>query len=311
MSSNNYNMNETDMLVPIYTDYVTKNQYYNLPTIPIDGIIYHDVGVGSNKSAETWQSRWNRPECKNSVHAIVTLDKTCIMLPCFEKKGYARKAAGCGKGKNGSYNNSRIQFECACSKELVYNGPSFTIKNKTKAIEEETKLRDNSIDLMARICLAHGLLPTGFTKDGAPVILDHRSAHVDFGMASGHADISGDKIKGLPEVYPNLDFIRQKVKERMDFIRTGGEIANMTQQEFDTYLSKASPAVIDNIMSAYFSRRNKLPASKGWGEEAIGWAVSNGIMAGMGGGQMAAQGLITREQTAAFLKKLYELVEKE
>lgn len=305
MASNNYNMPENDMLVPIYTNYVTNNPYFSLSTIGIDGIVYHDVGVGTTtKTAEQWQARWNRTECKNSVHAIVTIDKTCIMLPCFEKKGCAKKAAGCGKGSKGSFNNSRIQFESACSGQLVYSGASFTIKDKKKAIEEETKLRDNSIDFMARVCLYHGLDPLGKTKAGHPVIVDHRTAHL-LGYGSGHADIY-DKITGLSEVYPSLDFIRQKVKEHMDFIRTGGEIANMTQQEFDTYLSKASPTVIDNIMSAYFARRNKLPASKGWGEEAIGWAVSNGIMAGMGGDNMAPQGLVTREQCMAFLKRLDE-----
>lgn len=304
MASNNYNMNETDMLVPIYTDYITKNPSWTNPIISIDGIVFHDVGVGtSKKTAEQWQARWNREESKNSIHSIVTIDKTCIMMPCFEQKGKAKKVWGVGKGSKGSFNASRIQFESACSGELVYKGASFTIKNKDKAIEEETKIRDNCIDFMARVCIYHELDPLGTTKQGYPVIVDHFTAH-QLSMGSNHADISGDKIKGLPEVYPSLDFIRQKVKERMETIKAEEELQNMTQAEFDSYLLKASPSTIDKLFQSYFDRLSKKSASS-YAKEDLAWAKDNGLLVGSQGNQMP-QMFTKREDMCAVLHRYHE-----
>lgn len=292
--ANNYNMNEVDMLVPIYTDYIKKNPSWSNSNINVTGIVYHDVGVGTTtKTAEQWVARWNRPESNNSVHAIVTTTKTCIMMPCFETKGKAKKVWGVGAAKKGgpSFNSSRIQFESACSGELVYSGASFTIKNKTKAIKEETILRDNCVDFMARVCIFHGLDPLGKDKNGFPVIVDHATAF-KLGWGSNHADI-GEKIRGLPEVYPNLDYIRQMVKDRIEEIQ---------MEEF--IMSLKNENLFDEYMNSWLKRQNEKKVST-WAKKDVEWAEKNDFLVGNNGNLMP-QGIVTREAMVSVLHRYDE-----
>ncbi len=286
---------------PFSTQYITGNKYYTLPDVKISNIILHSVGVGSPRTSQQWRDSWNQ-STRNSVSAVVGPTEGIIMLPTFEKKGTVRKCAGCGKGKNGSFNNSAAQVEMQEHKSIKYTGgANFTCSDIPAATQYQLDTLDTAIQWMANVCIFHNLQP-----DKPGVILSHKEASLTpYYKASNHGDVE-HLFNQLPGMNMSMDKVRKLVAERVEQYKLQQEVENMTQAEFDKFLSGASPTVIDNIMSAYFARQNKLPASKGWGEEAIGWAVSNGIMAGMGGDNMAPQGLVTREQCMAFLKRLDE-----
>lgn len=284
---------------PFSTQYITGNAYYNLQDIKISKLILHSTGCGSARTTQQWRDAWNK-STKNSVSAVVGPTEGIIMLPSFEKKGYGRKCAGVGKGSKGSYNNYALQVEMQEHKNIKYNGgANFTTSTPEETTQYQLDTLDTAIQFLANCAIFHNL---DVLKPN--VLVSHHEAHM-LGYGSNHGDVE-HLFNQLPGMNMSMDKVRKLVAERVEQYKLQQEVENMTQAEFDKFLSGASPTVIDNIMSAYFARRNKLPASKGWGEEAIGWAVSNGIMAGMGGDNMAPQGLVTREQCMAFLKRLDE-----
>lgn len=289
---------------PFSTQYITGNAYYNLSDVKISNILLHSVGVGSPRNSQQWRDSWNKSS-KNSVSAVVGPTEGIIMLPTFEKKGIVRKCAGCGKGKNGSFNSSSAQIEMQEHKSIKYTGgANFVCSDVPTATQYQLDTLDTAIQWMANVCIFHSLNPL---KPG--VILSHKEASLSpYYKASAHGDCD-HLFTQLPGMNMSMDKVRQLVAERIEQYKLQQEVDNMTQEQFDKYLSNASPEVIDKIMSDYFTRRNSLPASKDWGEEAIGWAVTNGIMAGIGKNKYAAQGVCTREQVSAFLKRLYEKME--
>lgn len=282
----------------IYTDYITQNPSFKNNTIKIDGIVWHDVAVGTiTKKAADWQARWDRSASENSVHAIVAYDKTCIMMPCMEKVGYAKRCWGCGSGKKGSFNSSRVQFEQVCPSAVKYAGAGFTVLDKSKAIEQQTKIFAKSIDFCARLCLYHGLNPLGKDKYGLPVIMCHQEA-CQAGFAGNHADIL-EIFRYLPELELNMDKLRQLVKERMEEIELEEFIMSLNKQE-----------VFDQYMADWMVRQNKKPADK-WAEADLAWAKKEGLLAGDNSGNLMPRGNLDRQSFVAVLHRFYEkFVEK-
>lgn len=145
---------------------------------PDDGII------GKNK----YNNDWNRPGTGKCVHAFIgCTDKGTVAA--YQTLPWDFRSWGCGSGKNGSYNNSHIQFEIC-----------------EDALKDETYFKEAfmcAAQLCAYLCKEYGILPIK--------IVSHHEAYLE-GFASGHADCD----HWLEKFGKNMDWFRNQVAELLD-----------------------------------------------------------------------------------------------
>lgn len=289
---------------PFSTQYITNNPYYYLPNIKVSNIVLHSVGVGSSRSTQQWRDSWNKPTATSSVSCVVGPTEGIIMLPTFEKPGYAKKNAGCGKGKNGSLNTKSVQCEMQEYKGIKYTGGStFTVTNMDECVKYQLDTLDTAIQWMANICIHFNLDPL---KSG--VLVSHKEGAL-LGQASNHGD-PDHLFKQLPKMNMTMDKVRQLVAERVELYKIEKEFSEMKQCDFDNYLLNASPEVIDKLMSAYNARIAKLPVSS-WAVEDVKWAMDEAkILTGGEGGAIMGKSALTREAACALFHRFYEKLMK-
>lgn len=95
---------------------------------------------------------------------------------------------GCGRGKNGSCNNSHVQFEIC--EEFLINNRSHN-KNTPGDKEYAQQVWDEAVRFTAYICEMYDIDPLGYVMINGvkvPTILDHKTSW-ELGLGSGHGDI--------------------------------------------------------------------------------------------------------------------------
>ncbi len=180
---------------------LTKNDCYKAGrSIHPAGIVVHSTGANNPTlrryvqpddgilGENAYGNDWNRSGVGACVHAFIgkTKDGT---IATYQTLPWTMRCWGCASGKNGSYNNSHIQFEI-CEDAL------------TDAAYFKAAFRE-AAELCAYLCRHYGI--------STDKIVSHWGAHQQ-GYASGH----GDCDHWLKRFDRNMDDFRRDVQEILD-----------------------------------------------------------------------------------------------
>ena len=176
---------------------LTENDCYKKGTkITPEGIVVHSSGANNPKlsryiqpddgvlGTNKYKNHWNRSGVSKCVHAMIGKDKDGNVR-VYQTLPWDYRCWGCGKGKNGSYNDNYIQFEIledALTDEKYFN-ESFAL----------------AIELCAWLCKEFGI--------SVDKIVSHAEAHA-LGYASNH----GDCDIWLKKFGKDMDWFRKKVE---------------------------------------------------------------------------------------------------
>ena len=160
--------------------FMTESPYYTKPsTMTPKGLMLHSTGH-PQPNAMNYYNYWNNANYDTDcTHGLIdgNTGQAYQILP------WNYKAAHCGKGPNGSGNNTHIAVEMCEPAELSYTGNfTFICTNKTKAIETANRTYKTAVKLFAELCKMYNLNPLA---DG--VIIGHWEGHKR-GIASAHED---------------------------------------------------------------------------------------------------------------------------
>jgi len=164
----------------IIVSFLTKNPCYKAgKKIAVKGLMLHSVGC-SQPSAMAFIKNWNSPNHTQScVHAFIDGNTGDV----YQTLPWDYRGWHCGKGANGSANNTHIGIEMCEPACIHYSGGStFTCSDEKTAKEVVKRTYDAAVELFAVLCREYQLDPL---KDG--VIISHKEGH-DRGIASGHQD---------------------------------------------------------------------------------------------------------------------------
>lgn len=238
--------------------------------ITVTGLMLHSVGC-PQPSAEVFIRAWNKPDYRDScVHAIIDGGDATI----YQTLPWNHRGWHCG----GSANNTHIGVEMCEPSAIKYNasGTAFTAQNVEAARAVATRTYNAAVELFAHLCSLHGLNPLA---DG--VIISHSEGYKR-GIASGHADPE-HLWRGLGLPY-TMDAFRADVYARMHPVEkpTPAQTAAQTQGVL------LPPDVGDDF----------------WAEDAIRWAVTNGLMQGYPDGTFRPDNPVTRAELATILWRM-------
>lgn len=286
----------------IVTQYLTHNPCYTKgESIVVTGLMLHSVGCPQPKP-EVFMKNWNKSTYNRAcVHGFIGDTKVYVTLPCLEKTntskpGVAHRGWHCGRGHNGSGNDTHLGFEmCEPSYIQYIGGSNFTCTNTAKAIVFVEKATRNAVELFAKLCEYHNLNPL---EDG--VILSHAEG-AKRGIASNHGD-PAHLWKGLGMDW-TMDKFRQEVYKKMhenDIIEEDDE--DMTADRFNELWLEMRKTLQDNDCSQ-------------WSSEARKWNIENGLISGGGALPNGEQNymwhdFLTREQMAMILYRFAQLMGK-
>lgn len=197
--------------------YLTRNDCYRAGrTIRPQGVMVHSTGSNNPSVARyvpgndvigwnQYGNDWDRPGLEKCAHAFVGKFAdggvgTVQTLP------WNRRGWHCGRGKNGSANDTHISFEIC--EDGLEDASYF------KAVYQE------AVELTAMLCREHNLDPLA---DG--VVICHKEGY-HRGIASNH----GDVLHWFPKFGKTMDDFRADVARWME-----GE-DEMTQDQFDTMM---------------------------------------------------------------------------
>lgn len=197
--------------------YLTKNDCYRAGrTIRPQGVMVHSTGANNPSVARyvpgddvigrnQYGNDWDRPGVEKCAHAFVGRFAdgsvgTVQTLP------WNRRGWHCGRGKNGSANDTHISFEIC--EDGLEDASYF------KAVYQE------AVELTASLCKEYNLDPLA---DG--VVICHQEG-CRRGIASNH----GDVLHWFPKFCKTMDDFRTDVARWME-----GE-DEMTQDQFDTMM---------------------------------------------------------------------------
>ena len=169
----------------LLTCMLTRNRWYESGrTIPMTGIVVHSSGANNPRlsryvqptpgaegywknmealGTNAYANHWNRADQPYGMHAFVgrLADGTVASVQTLPWDSFLW---GCGSGKNGSYNNSHIQFEiCEDTTDPAYS---------RKAYRE-------AAELCAHLCREFDIPVENIVGHGEAHKLGYASAHVD------------------------------------------------------------------------------------------------------------------------------------
>lgn len=184
---------------------LTENPCYTAgKKIKVKGLMLHSVGC-SQPGALVFIKSWDCAEHDNScVHAFIDgNDGTIYQTLPWDHRGWH-----CGKGSNGSGNNTHIGVEMCEPACIEYTaGSSFICYDREAARAVVKRTYESAVELFAYLCKKYQLDPEA---DG--VIISHREGH-GRGIASNHADPEHLWL-GLSMGY-TMDGFRKAVKAAM------------------------------------------------------------------------------------------------
>ena len=233
--------------------YLTKNDCYRAGrTIQPQGVMVHSTGANNPSVARyvpgndvigrnQYGNDWDRPGLEKCAHAFVGKFAdgsvgTVQTLP------WNRRGWHCGRGKNGSANDTHISFEI-CEDKLA-----------DKSYFQATY--QTAVELTAYLCKRFSLDPQA---DG--VVLCHSEGYAR-GIASNHADV----MHWWKKFGVGMDDFRAAVAAKL----RGGE-HDLTEQQVR--------AIVREELAAAQAARDKLPASD-WAAEKLKQAKAAGITDG-------------------------------
>lgn len=201
----------------IIQQYLTKNDCYRAGrTIRPQGVMVHSTGANNPSVARyvpgddvigrnQYGNDWDRPGLEKCAHAFVGRFAdgsvgTVQTLP------WNRRGWHCGRGKNGSANDTHISFEIC--EDGLEDASYF------EAVYQE------AVELTTYLCKKYSLDPLA---DG--VVICHREGY-QRGIASNHKDV----LHWFPKFGKTMDDFRADVARWME-----GE-DEMTQEQFDTMM---------------------------------------------------------------------------
>ena len=170
---------EDDGKLEIIKHYLTKNRcYIKGAKMTPKGIVVHSTGC-NNKNVTRYvdmpslgtvsSNHWNSSSTnlRKCVHAIIGWSEKKKKVVVVNTLPYSYKPWGCASGKNGSYNNSHIQFEI-CEDAGKFSDKAY--------FNEAYKA---AVDYCAYLCKQYKL--------SVNTIVSHKEAHAK-GYASNHGD---------------------------------------------------------------------------------------------------------------------------
>lgn len=173
--------------------------------IKVEGIFLHSIGC-PQPNAKVIIKSWNSPDYENAcVHGFIDGNTGEIIqtLP-WDHRGWH-----CGKGNNGSGNNTHIGIEMcepACIKYI--KGATFECYDKEEAVAVSKRTWESAVKLFGYLCNLYELDPL---KDG--VILGHEEGYYR-GISSNHGD-PAHMWRQLGMKDYTMDSFRKAVKEEM------------------------------------------------------------------------------------------------
>lgn len=143
------------------------------------GLMLHSVGT-PQPSAEVFVKKWNKPtHTRSCVHAFIDANDGAI----WQTLPWDIRAWHCGKGSNGSGNNSHIGIEMCEPATIKYTGgASFTCSDIPQATATAMRTYKAAVEIFAALAIKYGIDPR---TPGA--IISHSEGH-KLGIASNHAD---------------------------------------------------------------------------------------------------------------------------
>ena len=242
--------------------YLTKNDCYRAGrTIRPQGIMVHSTGSNNPSVARyvpgddvigrnQYGNDWDRPGLEKCVHAFVGKFAdggvgTVQTLP------WNRRGWHCGRGKNGSANDTHISFEIC--EDGLEDASYF------KAVYQE------AVELTAMLCREHNLDPLA---DG--VVICHKEGY-HRGIASNHSDV----LHWFPKFGKTMDDFRGDVAQKM---RGEQEVTYEQWKEYmDRYL--AERAELPASMPKLFAEANELGLTDGTRPMAFVTREESAVMA--------------------------------
>ena len=202
------------MGIDIIQSILTLNPCYTANRkITVQGLMLHSVGC-PQPNASVFIKNWNRESYNSAcVHGFIDANTGAI----YQTLPWDHRGWHCGKGNNGSGNNTHIGIEMcepACIKYI--SGATFECYNKEEAIAAVRRTWNSAVKLFAYLCKLYNLNPLG---DG--VIISHKEGHYR-GIASGHGDPS-HMWEQLGMTDYTMDTFRSAVKAMMGSIVIGNE----------------------------------------------------------------------------------------
>ena len=170
----------------------------------VRGLMLHSVGT-AQPSAEVFIKKWNKPtHTRSCVHGFIDANTGVI----YNTLPWDMKAWHCGKGTNGSANNTHIGVEMCEPASIKYTGGSkFIVENLEDAQAAAKRTYNAAVELFAGLARFYNLDP--YTPG---VIISHSEGH-KLGVASNHADPE-HLWRGLSLPY-TMDTFRKDVAEKM------------------------------------------------------------------------------------------------
>ena len=242
--------------------YLTKNDCYRAGrTIRPQGVMIHSTGSNNPVVARyvpgndvigwnQYGNDWDRPGLEKCAHAFVGKFAdggvgTVQTLP------WNRRGWHCGRGKNGSANDTHISFEIC--EDGLEDASYF------KAVYQE------AVELTASLCKEHNLDPLA---DG--VVICHKEGY-QRGVASNHSDV----LHWFPKFGKTMDDFRGDVAQKM---RGEQEVTYEQWKEYmDRYL--AERAELPASMPKLFAEANELGLTDGTRPMAFVTREESAVMA--------------------------------
>ena len=259
--------------------YATNSDCYRSGrNITPNGCVNHSIGV-AQPNAKVIYNMMNRSGAGWGVNAILGdfhngEGKIILAMPM------QRRPWGCASGSNGSWNNSRIQWEVCEPAGHTYAGGTminYNVANNAGYFERMWKLL---VAWNVYCCVKLGY--------NSKTIADHAESY-RAGYGSNHSDMG----QWLPKHGKSMDALRREVQAILD----SKEDEEMTQAEFDKMFNAHMAALATNNSGA-------------WSDAARKWAIEKGICMGDGKGGYSWPAYVTREQMVQFLYNLNEKIIK-
>lgn len=246
----------------IVQQYLTRNDCYRAGrTIRPQGVMVHSTGSNNPSVARyvpgddvigrnQYGNDWDRPGLEKCAHAFVGRFAdggvgTVQTLP------WNRRGWHCGRGKNGSANDTHISFEIC--EDGLEDASYF------KAVYQE------AVELTAMLCREHNLDPLA---DG--VVICHKEGY-HRGIASNHSDV----LHWFPKFGKTMDDFRGDVAQKM---RGEQEVTYEQWKEYmDRYL--AERAELPASMPKLFAEANELGLTDGTRPMAFVTREESAVMA--------------------------------
>lgn len=147
--------------------------------LEVKGLMLHSVGT-PQPSAEVFVKKWNTPtHTRSCVHAFIDANDGAI----WQTLPWDIRAWHCGKGTNGSGNNTHIGIEMCEPATIKYTkGSAFTCSDIPQATNTAMRTYKAAVEIFAVLATKYNIDPLA---PGA--IISHSEGH-KLGIASNHAD---------------------------------------------------------------------------------------------------------------------------